>query len=389
MKVNDLKKYLFISNSSKPTIDELMSRNKVNLDSISIPCIEAVIPMEYEVYMGINLFHAEDLTCDYNIKFYYSSIYRSLFDLRSNYIAYKNLMKILKKENIDVIHCNSPIGGVIGRICGKKTKVSKIIYTAHGFHFYKGAPLINNTLFKLAEIWMAHYTDVIITINKEDYQAAQKFKLRNNGKVYYVPGVGVDIAAIDEAESIRDEVLNLIGGESDSFLIISVGDLNKNKNNEVIIKALKKLQNPKIHYILCGTGEKKDYLISLARKYNLEKTIHFLGFRTDVPQLLKSSDIFAMPSYREGLSRSIIEAMAAGLPCIVSDIRGNVDLIDNGEGGFLVAPDDVDKYAEMISILYENKPLRIKMSNYNLKSVKKYDVNNIKIFIKNIFSGEL
>ena len=150
-------KYLFISNSEKPTKEEKMSREKVKLTNVSLPCIEAAKSMGYEIYMGVNRINAEELETDYDcdIKFYNASSYRSLFDIKSNYIAYKNLMNLLKREKIDVIHCNTPIGGVLGRICGARAGVKTIIYTAHGFHFYKDAPLINRTLYKWAEMYLA------------------------------------------------------------------------------------------------------------------------------------------------------------------------------------------------------------------------------------------
>lgn len=385
-----MKNYLFITNSNMPSPEKLISRDKIVLDNYSTPCIEAAIFMGYKVYMGFNRTYADELKCDYNVKFYNACIYRSLFDLKNNFKAYRNLMQILINEKINVIHCNSPIGGILGRLCGKNTHVSKIIYTAHGFHFCKGAPLINQTLFKWAEMHLAHYTDAIITINKEDFEAAKKFKLRNNGNIYYLPGgVGVDTAVFNEAKTVRKEILQLINADNNSILIISVGDLNKNKNNEVVIKALSKLKNNKIHYLICGLGDKKNYLINLVKKYNLEKNIHFLGYRMDVPQLLKSCDIFTMMSYREGLSRSLMEAMAAGLPCIASKIRGNVDLIDDKKGGYLVDPNDFNMLANRINELVVDVSMRIDMQNYNLESVKNYDVKNIKLMMKNIYLREL
>ncbi len=302
-----------------------------------------------------------------------------------NIKAYKQLLKLLKEEKYDVIHCNSPIGGVLGRLCGKIAKVPKIIYTAHGFHFYKGAPLINRTLFKWAEMVLAHFTDIIITINKEDYQAAQKFKLRNNGKVYYIPGIGIDTSSIKQANPKREEILKSIGASHDSIILISVGELNKNKNNEVIIKALGKFKNLKIHYLLCGLGDKKDELYTLAKDYGLEKNVHFFGYRTDIPELLKSCDIFVMPSYREGLSRSLMEAMSAGLPCVVSKIRGNVDLIENGKGGYLCNPNNINEFAKSIKKLSNSTSIRNIMRINNLNLITNFSIENVKKEIKNIY----
>jgi len=379
-------KYLFIANGSKQGIEESLSKSKFELSNyIKVPA-EIAKESGYEVYIGINKKYPELIECSMDVKFYNANIFRNIFDIKNNLIAYKNLMNILKSEKIDVIHCNTPIGGVLGRLCGRKLNVPKIIYTAHGFHFYKGAPLLNQTLFKWIEMWMAHYTDALITINQEDYQSAQKFKLRKEGKVYYVPGVGIDTSIISKKKSKRKDLLNEIKAGNDSILMISVGDLNKNKNNEVIIKALGQVENTSVHYILCGLGDEKDKLISLAKENNCEKNIHFLGYRSDIPELLQSCDIFVMPSYREGLSRSIMEAMSAGLPCVVSKIRGNVDLIKDGKGGYVCQPDNIQEFARAISVLISDSSLRSLMGKYNLKNVRKYDVEQIKLEIKKIYN---
>ncbi len=355
------------------------------------PCVKAALDLGYEVYVGISRDNAEQLSCDLNIKFYDEHIYRNVLAFKDNYIAFKNLMNLLKTGNFEVIHCNTPIGGVIGRLCGKIAKIPKVIYTAHGFHFHKKASLINRILFKWAELFMARYTDAIITINNEDFQAAKKFRLRNCGKVYYVPGVGVETAAINEAKEKRKELLEEIGAanDNDSILLISVGDLNKNKNFQVVIKALNMLSNSNVHYVLCGIGEKRHDLISLTQKNKLEANVHFLGYRSDVPQLLKSCDIYVIPSRREGLSRSLMEAMAAGLPCIASAIRGNVDLIENGKGGFLCDPDDVIGFAKAISVISSNEKVRKHMGEVNLQKIKKYDVENVSAIIKEIYNDVL
>lgn len=376
-----MKKMLFITNSIKN------SNKPLKLTNFTIPSYLAAKHLGYQFQMNTSRKDIKEMKLKYNdIKFHNIGIFRNPLSI-DVIRAYRRLLSVIKSEKIDVIHCNSPIGGFLGRICGKKAKVPKIIYTAHGFHFYKGASLINRTLFKWAEMLLAKDTDAIITINKEDYEAAKKFKLRNNGKVYYIPGVGIDTSLIKDTKSKREEIINEIGAKEDSILLISIGELNKNKNNEVIIKALGKLKDPKIHYILCGIGDKKDELYSLAKEYGIDKNIHFFGYRTDIPELLKSCDIFVMPSYREGLSRSLMEAMSAGLPCVVSDIRGNVDLIE--DGGFLHNPNDVDRLAEAINTLVNDKHLRKSTGLTNLEKIKRFDVENVKEEMNTIYSEVL
>lgn len=321
----------------------------------------------------------------HGIKLHHIDFMRTPFH-PANLKAYKQLLALMHMEKFDVVHCNTPVGGVIGRLCARKARIGKVIYMSHGFHFYKGAPLKNWLLFFPAEWIMARLTDSLLTINKEDFNRAKHFRLRNNGRVYQVPGVGINTSKIVLATSKRDDLLKELNIDEEAVLLLSAGELNKNKNNEVIIKAMKRLQNPRIHYILCGDGERKDQLISLAKKNNLDKNVHFLGYRSDIPQLLKSSDIFVLSSYREGLPRSIMEAMSAGLPCVVSKIRGNTNLIDDGQGGFLRAPNDFWGFSEAINQLVKNPEIRKNMGQYNQNKIKIFDCENVKKVMQSIYN---
>lgn len=350
-----------------------------------------ITPLEelgFDVHWTANFNEYKDDIKKAPIKTHHIDFYRNPFNPK-NIIAFKQLVSLLKKEQFDLIHCNSPIGGILGRLCGNFTKAKKIIYTVHGFHFYKGAPFINRTLFKCVEMLLARYTDALITINHEDFQTAKNLKLRNSGDIYYIPGVGVDTSLIRNAESKRQELLQEVKADTNSILIISVGELNNNKNNKVVIEALGKLQNSNIHYLLCGVGDKKAELLSLSKKYKIDENVHFLDYRKDIPQLLKSCDIFVMPSFREGLSRSIMEAMSAGLPCVVSNIRGNVDLVEEGKGGYLCHPDDVDGFAEAINSLAIGTKLRETMGFYNLEEIMRFDIENVKQEMLTIYEREL
>ena len=382
------KKYVFVANSTKPSEEERKCRSKVSLQNFQKPCVKAALDLGYEVHVGINRDIPEQLSCDLNVKFYDEHVYRNVLAIKDNYTAYKNLMTLLRTGNFEVIHCNTPIGGVIGRLCGKIAKVPKIIYTAHGFHFYQGAPLINRTLFKWAEMFMAHYTDAIITINNEDYEAAQKFKLRNNGKVYYVPGVGIKTDAYKNAKYDKESFIKNLKLKNNDIICIAMGDLIKRKNYESSIKAIARTNNTNIHFLICGKGPKLEKLKKLSRDLNIENQIHFLGFRADVKELLNISDIFLLTSYQEGLPRSTMEAMAAGLPCIVSKIRGNIDLIENGKGGYLCDPNDVCGFAKAISDISKDAEMRNSIGEINLNTVKKYDVENVNAMIKGIY-GEV
>lgn len=322
----------------------------------------------------------------YGIRIHQIDFIRSPLDVR-NYKAYKQLMEIVKRENYDVIHCNTPIGGVLGRLVGKKNKVCNVIYQAHGFHFYKGSPKLNWMIYYPIEKWLAHYTDALITINQEDYELAKtKLKPRKNGKVYYVPGVGIDTSQYNIKAKSRDDKRIELNIPLNAFVIISVGELNSNKNNSVIISALKQLKRNDIHYVMCGVGELETELRRQADNAGLHDNVHFLGYRNDVKELYEIADCFVMPSLREGLSRSIMEAMASGLPCVVSRIRGNVDLVDEGKGGFLCHPKCTEEFATAIENIAANIVMRNSMGEYNKGKIKAFDVLDVVEKLKSIYA---
>lgn len=325
----------------------------------------------------------------YGIKINNFCISRNPF-ASSNLTAYREIVDLIKRENIDFIHCNTPTGGILGRMAGKKCGVKKVIYQAHGFHFYQGAPKKNWAVYYPIEKMLARYTDAIITINKEDYELAKKkFRLRGNGSVYYVPGVGIDLSQFEINKKIRAEKRAELGLNDTDFVIISVGELNGNKNNAVIISAMEKLRKDNVHYVLCGVGDRQDELQRSADGAGLHGNVHFLGYRKDVKELYQAADCFVMPSFREGLSRSVMEAMASGLPCVVSKIRGNVDLVDEGKGGFLLTPTDADGFASAIERLCCDRALCDEMSRYNLEKIKEFDASVVEDGLTKIYKNTL
>ena len=307
-----------------------------------------------------------------------------------NIRAYKQLVKLIQDEKIDYIHCNTPTGGLLGRLAGKKCKVKKIIYQAHGFHFYKGAPKLNWMLYYPIERWLAHYTDALITINNEDYELAKdKFKLRNGGKVYYVPGVGIDTSLYKTDENIRTKKRTELGLGDDDVAVISMGDLIERKNYAVAIQAIAEAKNPKLQYFICGNGPEKDSLMNLAQNLGVNSQIHFLGFRNDIKDLLKATDIFLFTTKQEGLPRSMMEAMASGLPCIASRVRGNTDLIDNTDGGFLCDTNDISDYAEKLNVLANDQSLRERNGMNNLITILKFKVDTVSDEIHAVYNAEI
>lgn len=382
--------YLFVANSTKPTEEKRKSRDKIVLSTVNRPCLRAAKDLGYDLFLGVNRDKPEELICDeLPITCYDAHSYRSITAFGDNKIAYKNICEVIKNNNIQVIHCNTPIGGMVGRLAGKKCKVKKVIYTAHGFHFYKGAPLFNRTVLKWAEKFMARYTDAIITMNKEDYESAKKFKLRNGGKAYLVHGVGIDLSLYENIDVDRTQKRTELGLADTDIAFFSMGDLIPRKNYAVAIKALAKAENKNAHYFICGKGDLEIELKELAKSLDIENQVHFLGFRTDIKELLVAADVFLFTTLQEGLPRSMMEAMASGLPCIVSKIRGNVDLMEDGTGGYLCDSTDVEAFANAIAELTTNSELRQKMSEYNLEHIKEFDVSVVEKEIKNIYNEVL
>ena len=300
---------------------------------------------------------------------------RSPFKLRQNLRAFKQLRQLEKKEQFELVHCHTPMGGVLGRIVfgilgSKKTK---IMYTAHGFHFFKGAPIKNWLSFYPVEKFLSKWTDLLITINKEDYERAKKaFHAK---KVVYIPGVGVDVDKIAKVKVDTEVKRKEIGIDKDAILVLSVGELNLNKNHEIVIKALAKLQNEKIHYVIAGAGELEEKLRKLSKELNIENQVHLLGFRSDVLELNKVCDIFVFPSIREGLSVSLMEAMASGKPVVCSNIRGNRDLV-NVNGGRLFETKDVKSVKSALQQLIQlSEEDLLEMGKFNLNFINKCSIS--------------
>ena len=323
----------------------------------------------------------------FDIKLCHADISRSPFSLK-NIKAFRQIVSLIKQEKIDYIHCNTPVGGVLGRLAGKKCKVKRVIYQAHGFHFYKGAPAVNWLIYYPIERWLAHYTDALITINHEDYERAKKFHLRNRGLVYYVPGVGINTKDYEPRDFKREQKRRELSIAEDDIVCVSAGDLIKRKNYKTAIESIAKIKNDHIHYLICGEGPLKNDLMILATELGVENKIHFLGFRSDIKEILWAADIFLISSYQEGLPRSLLEAMASGLPCVASNIRGNIDIIDNDEVGFLYEPNDVIGFSDGITKLANDPKLRKQIGLASVKQIMKFNTEKVENCLGDIYKRE-
>lgn len=312
------------------------------------------------------------------------SLSRSPFT-KANCRGYKQLKKTIQEGQYDVIHTHTPIASALVRVACRRNKDIKVIYTAHGFHFYKGASWLNWLFYYPVEKWLSRYTDVLITINKEDYERAKRsFKA---GRIEYVPGVGVDVEKYGSVVVDRKAKRKELGLAEDDFVLVSTGELNDNKNHKTVIQAVHRLNNPSVKYLICGEGPLKNELLNLVQELGLEHQVMLLGYRTDIIEINHIADVFVFPSFREGLSVALMEAMACGLPVVCSDIRGNRDLIEDGKGGFLVEPKDVAGFAQSIKSLSENSALSKRMGQHNIVRVRDFDTSIVLRHMKDIYKN--
>ena len=302
----------------------------------------------------------------------------------TNYKAYRSLVKLFKERKYDLIYCQQPVGGLMGRLLGKKFKVP-VIYTAHGFFFFKGNNPLKNVLYRTAEKVLSKNTDVLITINDEDFSATQKWK---TPRKYKISGIGINSKRFVDEEFDKQAFKKSLGIESEDKVVLSVAEVNKNKNYRTMLKTIVNLvkEDPKIKYLACGTGVLIDEMQNKVKKYGLENNVHFLGYRKDINKIMQISDVFFHQSYREGLPVSVMEAMYFGLPVVASNIRGNRDLIDNKKGGFLTEPEDVVAQTDAIQKILSNDDLAKQMSQYNKEKVKPFFIENVRQELKDIYT---
>ena len=298
---------------------------------------------------------------------------------KGNWKAIKQLKKLIARERYDIVHCHTPVAAMCTRFAAIKFRKNstKVFYTAHGFHFYKGAPLKNWLLYYPVEKICAYFTDVLITINKEDYALAKK-KMKAK-RIEYIPGVGIDLNKFGQVTVDKMEKRTELGIPKDATLLLSVGELNKNKNHETVIRAIR---NMDVYYIIAGKGNLKEHLQSVIDEFGMTERVKLLGYRSDVAELYQVADIYVLPSIREGLNVSIMEAMASSLPVVCGRIRGTTDLIDEN-GGVLIEPKNIDECRKAIgSILNGNKE---QLGKYNFEKAKTLSVEIINERMKEVY----
>lgn len=291
---------------------------------------------------------------------------RSPFDLMAHKKAVRQLKNLMQTEEFSLLHCHTPVGAALSRLVAAPYRRSglKVLYTAHGFHFYKGAPWKYWLLFYPVERFLAGKTDVLITINEEDHERAKHFCRHKQTKVQYLPGVGIDInywsgkdLTLGKREEIRTCIRQELGVADSEQMLLSVGELIPRKNHERVIRALaeeKKKGATDFHYFICGQGDLKDYLQNLIDTLELSNEVTLLGYRKDIRNLLYGADLFVFPSKQEGMPMALMEAAAAGVSLKASDIRGNREVLrDSGEHAGLPEKYDSSKIKETMKQIYK------------------------------------
>lgn len=303
---------------------------------------------------------------------------------RQNIACYKQLKKIIDDNHFNLIHVHTPTVSVLTRLAAREArrKGSIVMYTCHGFHFHNAAPKKNWLMFYPMERLMSRFCDYIVTINREDFSRAKTFHALN---VRYIPGVGVNINRIHNCKIDRNVYKKEIGVPENCILVLSIGEMIERKNHEVIIRALAKVRNENVYYAICGKGPLKKYLQHLASKLGVANRIKFLGFRKDIPELCNTADISAFPSKIEGLGLAGIEAMAAEVPLVSSNVHGILDYVIDGKTGYALNPNDVDGFARAISKLADSKELRERMAPNCWNAVAPFEIDNALHVMWNIY----
>ncbi len=299
----------------------------------------------------------------------------------------KELKKIINADSYDIIYCHTPVGGLVARLASKKArkKGSKVIYFAHGFHFFKKASKLNWLIFYPIERFLVKYTDRIFVINEEDFEFA---KSHFNVQITKFPSTGIDFDRFDIpfTDNDSEDYRKQLDIPKDATVLIYVAELIKNKNQGMLIDVLRRLEREDVYLLLVGPDHSEGVFEEYAKRVGVYDKVRFLGWRSDVAQLLKSADICVASSIREGLGLNIVEAMYCGLPVVATNNRGHVDIIKDGENGFLVDIGDDKRMAEIIEDIIDR---RVDIDRYKTHDVERFDSKKVAQSLYNEIAEEV
>ena len=359
------KKILFVAN-----VHQVFLNNQV-------PYLKWLADNGHEVHVAA----CGDEQIPYAARQFNFSIQRRPFEWK-NIKAYFELKKIISENKYDLIHCHTPMGGVLTQLAAcnfRKKNGLKVIYTAHGFHFYKGAPLIYWLLYYPVEKFLSRFTDALITINEEDYKNTVRFGFKCS-EIFRIQGIGANSYKFRQLNTEEKKQIRNENGYSDNcFLLVYAAEFNHGKNHRFVIDALPQLikQIPNLKVIFAGDGELKDEMVTYARQHNVLDNIDFVGFRNDIEKLMGIADVGISSSRREGLPMNVAEEMFCGIPVVVSRIRGHIDLIAHGSNGFLFEEGNREGFILNILNLYWSPELRKQLGGKGKETVQPFGIENV------------
>lgn len=362
---------------------------KTHIMQFHIPILKLFKDMGWETTVAArnDYNNPEDCQIPYCDHFYDIPFERIPF-MPKNIGCYKRLKDIIDQGDYRIIHCHTPVGGVLGRLAarGARKKGTRVLYTAHGFHFYRGAPLKNWLLYYPIEKICSFFMDDLITINQEDYRFAKREF--SSAKIHCLPGVGIDTLAFSHGALTNEERGSMraaLGIQPGQQMILSVGELIPRKNYKTAIDIVAKLKTAQIRYLICGQGILRSEIEEYAKSQGVGDSVIFLGYRRDIPHICACADVFLHPSFQEGLPVAVMEAMACGTPIVASRIRGNVDLIEDGVNGFLCDPKDADGFADKIRTILDEPELAEEFRRNGLEKIKDYDKSIVADQLRKIY----
>lgn len=355
----------------------------------------------YEVHYAANcsmqnyLFEESELE-EMGVIFHPIAIEKSPFRLRKNMRALRQTQDLIQKERISAIHCHTPVGGLVGRLAGRKCRKKGIpilvIYTAHGFHFYKGNRFLPGKCYRLAESFLAKHTDVLITINHEDFLAAQNFQRMEKNAVYLIPGVGLDrefFAPVSSEE--RSEARKMLGLQDGIFFFLSVGEINRNKNHIIVLQALQQMRRhgmdlSKMFYGICGDGVGMNKVQREISDYAMNDAAQLYGYCKDVRPYLAAADAMIFPSVREGLGMAPLEALSMGIPVIAADNRGTREYMQPGKNGWVCPHGDIGAFVNaMCQAMNMDEKERAQMKKACRESTCEFDREKTAAVMRKIY----
>lgn len=343
--------------------------------------------MGYTIYSATNMREADWLRDDGSLDYleiikHHIDFGRFPFSLKS-IIAYKHLKKLIEQEKFDLIHCHTSVAAAITRLAARKArkKGTKVIYTCHGFHFHKTSGMINWILYYPIEFLCSYLTDMIITINREDFNVIQKFPVKEKK---YIPGVGIDVSSIIGKRINRNKIRQKYNIPNNAFLIITVGELSDRKNQKVLLKAIAKVSKTDIYCIICGTGKKKKNLSKMAMDLGIKDRVIFAGQVSydEIIDLYKACDLGALVSKIEGLGLAGIECLAAGKPILASNVQGIKDYAIHNVTGQVASAQDISGFVKGINRLISNQELYDRCCSNSSKVAYRFDIYKVDKLMK-------